>query len=286
MRFEMTWRNKWLTSQAKSIGEMADALQAAADELRAMEAKGVVLAEGSDVEDDYATLVTEDPDVAGEFDFEAEDSSAEEAGESGDAEDRDPDQILVLDAGQVSHVPQAKFLDDLEFYLEIVGRMASVPGSDECDCCGAPSGYHLEPLGQLMDLVPGTIKDFRDQIVAKGWSTTALYAYDVTYSTGMFETFGHPEVVAVGWYKTRPVEDMENLIDRIGESVKAGKKYEPGRSTKTFSLARSASSFPWTGGSIRSASGRRASTTVASSSQLFNASGRTQPGGSVGRRMR
>jgi hypothetical protein len=43
MRFEMLWRNKWLTSNARSVGEMADELRAAADELEAMARAGVVL---------------------------------------------------------------------------------------------------------------------------------------------------------------------------------------------------------------------------------------------------
>jgi hypothetical protein len=71
MRYETTWRNKWLTADARSISEMADALEAAAGELRAMQAQGVVLDEESNVASDYATLMTSDLAVAERFGFEA-----------------------------------------------------------------------------------------------------------------------------------------------------------------------------------------------------------------------
>lgn len=70
-RFETLWRNKWLTSEAKSIDEMADTLEEAAERLREMSAKGVKLdVEMGGVCDDYAFLVTEDPEVAKEFGLE------------------------------------------------------------------------------------------------------------------------------------------------------------------------------------------------------------------------
>lgn len=59
------WRNKFLTINAKSIGEMAALLEAAAKELRKMEAAGVRL-DGL-ANDDYAMLVTDDPRVAHMF---------------------------------------------------------------------------------------------------------------------------------------------------------------------------------------------------------------------------
>jgi hypothetical protein len=68
--YELIWRNKWLTADAESIDDMIAALQAAAEELRAMKDKGVVLdADGSDMENDCARLVTTDPAVAKEYDF-------------------------------------------------------------------------------------------------------------------------------------------------------------------------------------------------------------------------
>jgi hypothetical protein len=87
MRYETTWRNKWLTAEARSIGEMADTLDAAADELRAMQAQGVVLAEESDVGSDYATLVTHDPTVAEKLGFEPEAIRENDVEEAEDAED-------------------------------------------------------------------------------------------------------------------------------------------------------------------------------------------------------
>ncbi len=70
MTYELTWRNKWLTAEASSIDDMAASLQGAADELREMKARGVVLADTGTVTDDYAFLQTDDPEVAKEFGFE------------------------------------------------------------------------------------------------------------------------------------------------------------------------------------------------------------------------
>jgi hypothetical protein len=69
MKYEYLWRNKWRTADATSVLEMADALQAAAVELRAMYAKGVVLEEESDMVGDFAYLGTDDSAVAEEFGF-------------------------------------------------------------------------------------------------------------------------------------------------------------------------------------------------------------------------
>jgi hypothetical protein len=69
MHYELTWHNKWRTADAKTIDDMIDSLQAAADELRAMKARGVTLYDNGGAEDDHAMLVTEDPAVAKEFDF-------------------------------------------------------------------------------------------------------------------------------------------------------------------------------------------------------------------------
>lgn len=60
--FEMTWRNKFLTLDAKNIDQMAAQLRAAASRLESMAKDGVTLAGGQG--DDYARLVTTDPAVA------------------------------------------------------------------------------------------------------------------------------------------------------------------------------------------------------------------------------
>ncbi len=70
MSYSYTWRNKWLTSEAKTVGEMAEALEGAAADLRLMEKAGVTLDTDSDVEDDYAELRTDDAAVAAEFGLE------------------------------------------------------------------------------------------------------------------------------------------------------------------------------------------------------------------------
>jgi hypothetical protein len=70
--FELLWRNKYLTAEVTSLDEMIVALQAAADELRQMQAAGVALRDTDGVSDDYACLVTTDPKVAETFGFEEE----------------------------------------------------------------------------------------------------------------------------------------------------------------------------------------------------------------------
>ncbi len=77
-RYEMTWRNKWLTSEARSIDEMIVALRAAADRLDELKTAGVTLDADSGIADDYASLVTFDPDVASRFEIEEEREYLEE----------------------------------------------------------------------------------------------------------------------------------------------------------------------------------------------------------------
>jgi len=88
--YEMIWRNKWLTSNAKSIGEMSEILQESADILRKMEADGVVLNTDGGTEDDYAFLITNDHEVAEKYGMEIieceDEESAEDVGVSPDGE--------------------------------------------------------------------------------------------------------------------------------------------------------------------------------------------------------
>src|SRR4051794_2838617 len=77
-RYEYVWRNKWLTDEAESIDDMIGSLQEAADELRKMKARGVTLEQDGGVEDDNATLVTDDPAVAKAFGFRAEGYESDE----------------------------------------------------------------------------------------------------------------------------------------------------------------------------------------------------------------
>lgn len=68
-RYMRLWRNKWLTAEARSIDQMEMMLRQAADELAAMKADGVTLEPASGTTDDYAYLVTTDPEVAKKYDM-------------------------------------------------------------------------------------------------------------------------------------------------------------------------------------------------------------------------
>jgi hypothetical protein len=68
-RFVTSWRNKWLTADAKSIDEMIALLRQAADTLEAMRQDGVVLEVDGGLGDDFARLVTTDPEVAKKYDM-------------------------------------------------------------------------------------------------------------------------------------------------------------------------------------------------------------------------
>ncbi len=59
--FEMTWRNKFLTTGAKSIDGMIRLLKNASERLQEMKDDGVVLDPNNGVEDDYARLIISDP---------------------------------------------------------------------------------------------------------------------------------------------------------------------------------------------------------------------------------
>jgi hypothetical protein len=66
-RYVTTWRNKWLTAEAKSIEDMIGMLRSAADHLDQMREDGVVLDDDGGIGDDYAHLVTMDPKVAEKY---------------------------------------------------------------------------------------------------------------------------------------------------------------------------------------------------------------------------
>lgn len=63
------WRNKFLTVGAKSLDDMIAMLGSAADELRKMQADGVVLDPQGGAVDDCVHLVTGDPEVARKYDL-------------------------------------------------------------------------------------------------------------------------------------------------------------------------------------------------------------------------
>ncbi len=66
-KYHLTWRNKFLTNDAKSINDMIDNLEFAVEQLREMRDAGVVLDGGA--EDDYAVLITEEPKIADRYGF-------------------------------------------------------------------------------------------------------------------------------------------------------------------------------------------------------------------------
>lgn len=67
MGYVMTWRNKFLTLDAKTIDEIADILSGSADYLREMSNDGIILRDDGAVGDDYATLYTEDSEIAKKY---------------------------------------------------------------------------------------------------------------------------------------------------------------------------------------------------------------------------
>lgn len=67
--YELVWRNEFLTTEAKSIAEMAKILRQASDVLLRISLTGKVSLLAGSVNDDYATFVTDDAKVAKEFCF-------------------------------------------------------------------------------------------------------------------------------------------------------------------------------------------------------------------------
>jgi hypothetical protein len=87
-RFGTLWRNKWLTSNAKTIEDMIASLRAAAAELEEMRRDGVTL-DPDGVADDYAYLVTSDPEVAKKYDMIDKFDLLEDDEEDDDSSDED-----------------------------------------------------------------------------------------------------------------------------------------------------------------------------------------------------
>jgi hypothetical protein len=78
-RYVQIWRNKFLTVDAKNVDDMIAALQQAAATLQAMLADGVTLDPAGRAGDDFAYLVTTDPDVAKKYDMHEESEYLHEA---------------------------------------------------------------------------------------------------------------------------------------------------------------------------------------------------------------
>jgi hypothetical protein len=84
MAFTNLFRCKWLGDGSRTLPEMADKLEEAAKRLREMSEAGVRL--DGKVEDDYAELICDDPQVAEKYGL--KDAEEDEAGEY-DEEDFD-----------------------------------------------------------------------------------------------------------------------------------------------------------------------------------------------------
>ncbi len=84
-RYELLWRNKWLTSEAQSIEDMISMLRHAVDELEAMKADGVALDVAGGTSDDYASLVTTDEKIAEKYGMQPE----EDFFDDGESQEKD-----------------------------------------------------------------------------------------------------------------------------------------------------------------------------------------------------
>jgi hypothetical protein len=89
-RYVTVWRNKWLTAEAKSLKDMADGLQSAADLLRSMLADGVFLDPDGGTSDDHVYLVTTDPAIAKKYDMHDEKEIWDQTDEEEDADETRP----------------------------------------------------------------------------------------------------------------------------------------------------------------------------------------------------
>jgi hypothetical protein len=67
--YSALWRNKWITSEAKTIDDFIETYQDLAAMFSEWKEKGIVLNPESGISDDYAEFTTEDPKVADEFGF-------------------------------------------------------------------------------------------------------------------------------------------------------------------------------------------------------------------------
>jgi len=91
-RYMTLWRNKFLTLEAKTLDDMIASLRVAVETLEAMRSDGVTLDPDGGTGDDYAHLVTTDPDVARKYGMEDErEFWGEQEGEDQDGADEEGD---------------------------------------------------------------------------------------------------------------------------------------------------------------------------------------------------
>lgn len=71
---------------------------------------------------------------------------------------------------------------------------------------------------------------FLAQIETHGWNVTNVFRREGetgpewSFSTGLFHSYRHPEIVIVGL----ELDNMQKIVNTIGSEIKNGAKYEPG----------------------------------------------------------
>ncbi len=71
---------------------------------------------------------------------------------------------------------------------------------------------------------------FLAQIQTHGWNVTKVFRREGetgpewSFSTGLFHTFQHPEIVIFGL----ELDTMQKIVNVIGTEIKGGEKFEPG----------------------------------------------------------
>lgn len=79
--------------------------------------------------------------------------------------------------------------------------------------------------------IPPVDKKFLSIIETHGWHVTRVFNGDkdtgpeFAYSTGLFYSYGHPEILVLGLR----LDYMHRIINTIGAEVKRGKQYRPGQ---------------------------------------------------------
>lgn len=68
-RYEILWRNKWITSEAKTIDDFIETYEGLVSLFRMWKEKGIILDDDSGIDDDYATFYTFNKEVAEELQF-------------------------------------------------------------------------------------------------------------------------------------------------------------------------------------------------------------------------
>ena len=90
MKYDMTWRNKWITGNAKSIDDMISSYEGALSELRILKHEidaGKVFGIFDSAEDDYIDFATADKEVAEMLDFTERDVDDDDDDDDDDDED-------------------------------------------------------------------------------------------------------------------------------------------------------------------------------------------------------